>query len=384
MVSLRLRRILIANLSAALLTAALGWGDLFLARRTHQETGLRLGRQVAAQAESLIYQAKELRDKDPIGWAVGRLSQGMEPRIIQLTRYKQIQGNHLDHSETFSLQSDHQTFEYTKTILTDLGLGVRILVNLGYTGFLGTVSPLASDLTLLLVYGISLLIAHLGLGAYFGFTTDGRLDSVLWNWIRKSKPHVVRLAGHLRELVRQAQRLAISSGRSRDAITQLKSGLAAGILYIDENQEIFEEAEEAAARAEGLSLSLAIEADRMRPEDSRISDLVTDLHACIAEMRECMRRAQSLVEGTQKNLEPCTNQVDEAFRAFDEVRDASLSLDIHITSTTTAIREHVQDLKTLEFEAMQVDPESQEAHQEDKSSVPLPEPLPPLEERKSA
>jgi hypothetical protein len=361
-------------------------------------SGLSLARQVASQAEGMTLRAREIGEKDPVAWAVNYLAQGVEPRVVRISRAR-LHDSSAENTENYSLDRDTGSFEYTRFFTTENGTGVRILLSLGYVGFLGTKSPLANDSMAFIFFLITFGILFLRTGRYFGFNDTYPLRVLVSDWVRGSKAQLTRLGVHIREMVRQSQRLAASSGRSRQLVGELRGKIHEGINELHGSRQFYQEGESIAARAEGLALNAAIEANRLGGDARRIADMATELHRCIQQLRTVNRKGQALVQRVEKQIEPWATDSDLAFHAFDDVKEATETLSRHIRSTTETlvgqaklIRDLHQELGTGEDMSSPASaPESLPAPRDEDEPVEptitasnvqrLPDPLPPIEER---
>jgi hypothetical protein len=334
MSSKRLQHIAACTLASLVLTTTAVLLDLQRAGVHQTIDALKLARQVASQAEGMVLKARESGEKDPVGWVVSYLAQGVEPRLMRVSR---VRAEDAQNIESYAMDRDGGTFEYTRILMPENGTGVHIQISQSYVGFLGAQSTLASDFLAFAFFAICLGLSFLGTGRYFGFDDTGRLRRLVAQWVASAKAQLTRHGSHIREMVRESQRLAVSSARARDHVTELRAQIHASINGLHDSRSFYQEGESIAARAESLALNMAIEANRLGGDARRIADMATELHRSIQALHAVNRKGQALVQSVERQVEPWAMDADLAFHAFDEVRDATQLLGTHIRSTTESL-----------------------------------------------
>lgn len=334
--------------SLALTVSAVSWDVARITGRKQAE-GLKWGRQIASQAEGLALQARLERRPDPIGWAASHLTQGTEPRLIQVTR---LTGLELDPQapESFELDSATGAFEYIKMLAPEEGGGIRVLLSLGYAGFLGAASPFAGDLLALLFFVIALGGCLLATGRLFGFDDARRLRDFVLGWVGGAKAQLTQLGVHIREMVRQSQRLAVTSGRSRALVGELRGKIHLGLTELNGSRKALEEADALAARAEALARDAVTEARRAGGGDPRrLAALTDEIRDCAQLMRLAAQSGQAAVASLERSVEPWATDADVAYHAFDEVKDATDNLSRHIRGTTETLIGQAKLIQSLNY-----------------------------------
>jgi hypothetical protein len=310
-------------------------------------------------------------------------------------------------TESYSLDRAAGLFDYTRIFTPEEGAGVHIQLTLGYTGFLGSRSVLASDFLTLVVLGLLFSIAFLVTGRFFGFDDTQRIRARVSLWVGGAKAQLTQHGVHIREMVRQSQRLAACTGRSRELVRELRSKIHGGLTELHESREFYKEGETIAARAETLALNMAIEANRLGGDARRIADMATELHRRIQALHSVNRKGQSLIQRLERRIEPWSTDADLTFHAFDDVKDATDLLSRHIRSTTESLMGQAKLIQGLNQELGAHEPVAapkaivavEEASRPTVVAAPtpaavqsvpaaaqtshppqLPEPLPPLEE----
>ena len=395
----RLHLAFCAAVSLAVTAVAVTWDISQISARQLQE-GLQWARQVASQTEGLTLQAREEGRRDPVGWAAGHLAQGIEPRRMIAMRVVNVD---LDAQapESFELDRLGGTFDYNKLILPEEGTGIRVHLSLGYVGFLGAASPFANDLLALLFFCGCYVIAFFSTGRLFGFDDTGRIRKYVLSWVGGAKAQLTQLGVHIREMVRQSQRLAVSSGRARQQVSDLRAGIHAGLAQAHDSHKIFDDAEAAAALAEALMRRALAEAQSAGRDPKRMAELMAEIQRCVGILRDTSRKGQLLVHTIEKSIEPWATDADLAFHAFDEVKEATDSLSHHIRSTTETLIGQAKLIQSLNYGIRENPGESQtpgvtaavDSDQNGLRSIALvapetagapgtklPEPLPPIQE----
>jgi hypothetical protein len=333
------KRLMQLGLCAVLATAVTAvTAALDLQRSGVQQTqaGLAWARQVASQAEGMSLRARENGERDPIDWAVNYLSQGVEPRLVRISPAHVLDSS-AQNTESYQLSRERGIFDYTRIFSPEDGTGVHIQLTMGYLGFFGARSALANDFLVALFFGLCFAIAFLRTGRYFGFDDARYLRLLVSQWVSGAKAQLTRHGAHIREMVRQSQRLAAGAGRSRGLVEGLRSRIHEGLTELHGSREFYREGENIAARAEQLALNIAIEANRLGGDARRIADMASELHRRIQALHGVNRKGQALVQSLERRIEPWTTDADLAYHAFDEVRDATQLLGQHIRSTTESL-----------------------------------------------
>lgn len=300
--------------------------------------GLQWARQVATQAEGMVLKAREQGERDPIAWAVNYLAQGVEPRVVLVSRVRAqaAEGESLE-TESYSLDRAIGHFDYTRIFNQEDGAGIRIQLSLGYVGFLGARSELASDFLTVSLLSLLFAIAFFRTGRYFGFDDTRHVRALVGQWVSGAKAQLTRHGSHVREMVRQSQRLAVSSGRSRTLVGDLREKIHAGLTELHDSRDFYKEGERIATRAETLALNMAIEANRLGGDARRIAVMATELHRSLQALHAVNRKGQALVQSLEIKVEPWATDADLAFHAFDDVKHATELLGQHIRSTTESL-----------------------------------------------
>ena len=382
MTAKRALHIAVCSIAAGVLLA---FGFLLDSHRTRfQQTlaGLQWARQVTSQAESLYLQAREAGQKDPMNWVVSQLAQGVEPRVIQVVR---VQSENADPSktETYALNSGAGSFTYNKVIVPEQSAGIEVSLNLGYLGFLGAKSKLAQDFLAMASFALLFGVLFFSTGKLFGFDDTQKIRELVQHWVGNAKGQLTQLSIHIREMVRQSQRLAVASGTSRALVGELRTKIHSGLNDLHDGKKFFQAAEAAAAKAEGLALRATLDANRMGASGVAIGEMVGEIHKSIGAMRTALRQSQALVHKLEKQVEPWSTDADVAYHAFDDVQDATQILSHHIRQTTETLLGQAKLIQRLN-QTLAEDIEDGNEPEQVRPQAPalaldsLPEPLPQI------
>ncbi len=316
----------------------------------HQSrTGLAWARQIATQAWGMTLKAKEAGTLDPLNWAVSYLAQGEEPRLIKITKMP-LDDDALQVPESFLLDNVNGLFEYTKVFAPEESAGIRIQLNIGYTGYLGTKSGFANDLLVSLTLFIYFVASVLATGRYFGFGGSARLRNEVSECVGRAKTQLAHLGGNIREMVRQAQRLAQHAMRTQKFVGDLRENIHTGLTRIHDSGKLFDGADQISSRAESVALSAMIEANRIGGEASRIAAMAEELHRAILKLRDINHQGKTLILDIEKQIEPWSTDADVAFHSYDEVRETAQVLSAQITKTTASLVGQAKLIQALHVE----------------------------------
>ncbi|MGK5081994.1 hypothetical protein WDW37_01720 [Bdellovibrionota bacterium FG-1] len=375
MISKQRLKIIICGIASAVLVSLAVAVDSYRLNTAQTAAGLMWARQVMSQLEGLELQYREAGKTDAIATAIQTLAQGVEPRVIRIIRVE-VQNDSDPNQENFSFHRKTGNFDYFKLLVPEKGVGVRLTLSLGYTGFLGTRSRLVSDLlvftSFFLIFGCALLASRRSSANEKREHVDTVLSGAA-GWAKAAKAQLVQLSVQIREMVRHSQRLATSSRKSQTLVGDLRGKIHAGLNTLHQERRTLLDAESAAARAEGLALRMALEANRVGDDAKPLLEIMNELHGCLNSMRSAARQNHGLLLKMEKQIEPWSTDADLAFHTFDEVAQATQALQTHIRGTTELLIGQARLHRELEPETpLVVDPGAEK--------YPLPEPLPSLQD----
>jgi len=241
-----------------LMTAVAVKFDCGRAEEYREQEALRWARQIAAQAEGMVFSGKAKGERDPIAWAVGFLSQGVEPRVAQITKYRPSSSKNT--SEGMSFNDHDRVYEYTRSLSPETGAGIKIRIVAGYAGFLGTQGQFSSDMAIFAFFALIFAISSLAVirvrpvrivsvrapSAEPRVTPtpdpappaapDATFVAAIGEWTAGSKTALTELGVSVRDLLKQAAAMSAASAKARDAVTVLRDRMHAELKTAREAQ----------------------------------------------------------------------------------------------------------------------------------------------------
>ncbi|MEN9724147.1 MAG: hypothetical protein RJB38_2133 [Pseudomonadota bacterium] len=322
---------------AVMLTGSLRWADEALARRYQQHYGAIIARQIASQAEGLSLGAAQRNLRDPVGWTLFQLSQGIEPRYVQLSR---TNGETTEGLEP----SDPATVSYRKP-LTIPGQsehsGVRIHVKLPEAGFLGGTTPLSRDLRTL---AVAVTLATLfGLALQLRSTQHSRAllgsrQSRLGDLIPQLREVLLAVGRQLRDLFRQFEMLGSASHEALENVRRARSGFHEAI---QKSRSLKKQIDHLA----GLTMQAEVSALNVMLGKSSVPAHV--LHQQITELRAFTTKAQESVRQLEIGLEPLTTDMDLSFQALKEAQNTLKAVPDEIQKTSEKMTDQAKVFQSI-------------------------------------
>jgi hypothetical protein len=340
----RRAKILRCVMGAALLTAAAYFADARSSANSTQDSALRWARQIASQAEGMVFAARQKGEDDPVAWAVGYLTQGTEPRVMRITRWQGPVGESL---EDFTLDAAAGLFVFNKVFSPEDGAGVRIQIQTEPTGFLGTHGTWLGDLYIAVFFALSLG----SLLALFGAPQVVEFEDVrpqIRAWLKDAKGVLIQLGVHIREMVREAQNLAVAAQASRGSLEQLRERIHGGIREVRDARTSLNEAEHATLIAEVLALNLMIAAEKSGDDSTRgLGETAEELHRSIQKVRKLHFKSDAFMGKVELGLEPMATDADLAYHAYDGVFGSAEKMQAHIKKTTETLLGQAKMIQNL-------------------------------------
>ncbi len=341
--------IFISALVATGLTAGLYAFSLRHQRAAQEEFALRWARQVASQAEGMFLSARQRGEKDALGWAIGFLSQGIEPRIMRISKFK---------TDSFLLPEEHridernQMIEFGKVIDSQEGSGIRVQLELQSVGFLGFKNRLLGDLS---AVGVFLAIFYLvfpvlrakkadariegiGAGAEPRFaSTSPEIRSNTRDRLKEMKDALKTLGLSIRDLVREAQNLAVSASKSRKATGALRDRVHQGINGTRDASRSARATALGAIHAEVLTLNIMAELSRSSVDVEKVQELGKQLHQLVKKLTRDNQLSVDALARLERNLEPIATDADLAYHSYSEVFSSTERMDEFIRCCTSGL-----------------------------------------------
>lgn len=346
LMSLRGPKWILSSIAAALLlTTALFYLSVDGARGHEQEQALMWARQVASQAQGIVFAARQQGSEDPIEEAVSFLSQGSEPRPMQIVRWLTDVGAAL---EVIRFDFDKNTLTYERVLSPEKGEGVRIQIPFSYHGFLGASRPFTSDILVVLTF---LLIGSgfcFGIPALFDRRSKEeeispeelerrRKISAIRDWIGEAKDLLTQLGLHIREVIRQANILAQASVNSRNAVRDLRGRIHEEIDHLRAEQSRIAKDELSLKDLETGILNMILEYRKAQDVPYELLQKLEDVYRNLRTYRGSTEAKSDVLKRLEKRLEPWAADADIAFHSFDGVFEATSAMEGHIRMTTENI-----------------------------------------------
>lgn len=336
-----------AQIIVAVVAVAVTWTTYRLDRVRglwgQSEEALRLSRQISMQVESLaLYARQNSIEKDPLQWAARYFSQGTQARVVQVSKVLKI------YTEDHFIDPDTQRFEFIKVSYPEKGEGLRVVIQLGYRGFLAAQSRVTGDFLLILFFSLNCWffwnlwgqrnassrgVAMAAQEKYLNF------KSQVMSWAQEAHGVLTQLGVNFRELVRSAHQLAQATQKSREAITQIRMRIHERLTEIHTSQKELKEAGKIVAQAESLLMRIRTQATAS-PDLEQVSQMINQIRK-IHEQTE--RNARQL----EITLEPLVTDADIAFHAYANVHSVTEEMSRSITQTKQAMLGQARLMKDL-------------------------------------
>jgi hypothetical protein len=284
--------------------------------------------------ETLTLIAREKGERDPIEWASRTLSQGPEPKLAAISS---LQTDPSRFTENNFYETD-SGFEYTKLFYPEKGEGIRIVVPRGFNGFLGASSQLGSDL------GVSLVFLGIYFLTFFATRKDSEAPLIraqILKWLKDFRSDFTDLGIHLREIIRAAQKMAVSASQSKIQVVSLGEKLHIQLNDIHLGVKSANESEKSAKEVEQILIGVLgqIPAE-IRAEVDRAILISRRAHVTA-------NSARVLFQEVEKRIEPIVTDADQALNPFDSFFVTTQELNGEITDTTAAIKKLSDELTHL-------------------------------------
>jgi hypothetical protein len=341
--------------AAAGLTYGICLLDLQRAGVQRATDALAFARQVSAQVEGFALDAREHGEKDSVGWAARLMNQGVEPRVVQVSKTV----GELQSGEAFRPDFAQGILEYGKALNPEEGIGLRVLVRMPRVGFLGTRSVFTGDLaaaaTLVALFTILFFASDraLGLGG------SGSVRRLAGRWSARARSALTRLGANVREMVRQANLLTGAASRSRMAVEALRGRIHGNLTKMHDARKSLRDCAGLIEKGERDALSAVLEANRLGEAGKPLVGALEELHALLRALSAARIESEGTVLELEKSLEPWATDADVAYHSYDPVFDAAREMGVHIRRTTESVIE--QNRLLLELDTGVLAPSSENA-----------------------
>lgn len=363
----RLVRITLITLVAGVITALVYLGDVRARHTAIERAASKWAKQIGTQAEGMVFEARKRRERDPVGWAVDLLAQGVEPRVMKVSRFRNEAMTETEYSELDPVQG---VYNYYRIFFPEQGLGVHLEIQTPKPEFLGSQTQAANDFALVIFF----LLCFLSTSSLYFIVRDWRggqaeptpypasfetadetaeklqqseqkyldLRTRVSEWVTQTRNTLTLTGATIRDLVKEAETLVKASARAYAQVGQLRDRVHEGISDTRGARAALQELESAMDVAEVLVLNLMLAAEK----DANGSQLSSEeLHRQLRQMRKLSAAAKRGLGIAEKKLEPVATDADIAFHALEETFAASSRMDGHISRTTQSLISQVRQVQ---------------------------------------
>jgi len=368
-----IRFLAVTTLAFASTLGAYRWDEI-ASRSRFEDSSLTWGRQIVAQAEGLALAHPEGGAGAGLRWAAEELNLGKEPRAYRVGLFEkdgtpsrspahspslspsndQLSGTQANSQEHYGVDPVNGGFDYFKVLDPIAGTGLKVSILRSYAGFLGATRKVSNDLLTLAAGALFLSLFFCisqALIQYFNLTPaaqeQGALRSTILNWVKDARGLLTQLGLHVREMLKEAQKLAVAAASSRDALGQLRDRIHMGLTDLHQGRQALKEADAPATQAEVIALNLVIEAAKLGDHGKHFSRMAEDLHRLVQKVRKITQRNEKVVAGLEVEMEPLATDADLAFHSYDDVFSATQGMDAHIRKTTETLVDQAKLIKSV-------------------------------------
>jgi hypothetical protein len=346
---------------AVALTTVVAQIDAAFRQESRGTVAERLARQVAEQTEALRLTGREAAMQDPLAWAVRQLSQGVEPRVVLIAKSK---GAPLE--LTLTPQEDRASgrYEFSKSFEPASSEGVRIQLDLGYAGFLGSPGKLRQDLSYLLFTLIGFVII-LGMMSLKGGTHRlSDLKKSISEWGAEAKDKLLLLGGQLKEVLKFSDQLILETKKSRSSVASLRESLHQNLNAIHESAAEAKGALEIHLRIQKTLARLAAEIREQNGDSSPLLAPILEMQLLQKDLLAVNHKTALSLRSLDRTLEPWTLDVDQAYHSFEQAFSASENVKAHARKTSESLVGQAKLINLLNYKlAHEPDPKDQKDSQ---------------------
>ncbi len=303
-----------ALLAAALATGAIRLADSSMSERNNRDYGTLIARQLASAAEGLVLAAQQKNIPNPAHWAITYLAQGVEPRLIQISK-EQAGSEQLDTSRP-------GVVDYRKPLSLPGGdpeSGIRILVTLPSAGFLGTTTPLKRDMATLAV--VAVLTSLFGVLLSLRATRHAR-DSIeerqqrLGAILPELRDVLLGIGRQLKDLFSRFEELGSSSSEAQSNVARARATHHQGLRSVRKVIQAIDELNGHSLHVEASTLNVLVHSGRQDTASTVMSARLA--HQQLVEMRQRQQKLQELLHELELRLEPLATDLDLSYHALQQ------------------------------------------------------------------
>ncbi len=340
-------RLLAACVVAFLVTGAVRIVDHFRANIAVSDSTLPWARQISSQVEGLSLVAKEKNESDPIAWAAEKFNQGAEPRIVKVTKWKGPPGKA---KEIYELDEFDRYFKYSRVLLPEEGLGVQIIVDTGYTGFLGSKTRFSNDVAFTLFFFMMMAVFAVLFKKPPVRKEDPQFKQKVRVWIQGAKTLLTEFGANIRDFLRAVHHLANSVSKSRETLGTLRERIVSETHELQDARHSLQEAGEMGSQAEALALNLVIAANRMGEGGKELTGMIEELHGVIQKLRQLNQKNETTIQNIEAQVQPWATDMDIAFQFYEDVFNTLQEMNGGIEKTSASLGNQVKHIQSFTSE----------------------------------
>lgn len=355
---LRSTRIGISLLVAAVATASAYMVDRSRSQSVESDSALRWARQIATQVDAMSLRAIEKGERDPLGWAIGHLTLGTEPRMIRITRLNADAIREMPTEEQFDLDRTAGLFDYSRVLNPARAYAVRIWLDTGYSGYLGTRYRLTNDLALGCTFAVLGCLCMIGTawrrpevaGSAPEASSpdsvptprprlDSRYEELLLStsgWHRQIQEKITRFAHVVKNLVSSATQLTKSAKVAQTRAHALQIELQRGLEDIQTGRSALKTAARLSAQSDALFKKAAT------PENLKM------IETALNRIKELCANGETAVQGMEATMAPWQEAARGVADACESTVESARELSPAISQTRDSFKEFSGEFKTLE------------------------------------
>lgn len=335
-----------AALAGLLLTVGLRATDSWLAERGSRQYGTLIARQLASAAEGLVLAAQQKNIPEPAAWAITYLAQGVEPRLIQIS--KERGGSEELNTSRAGVVDYRKPFTLTGK---DAGAGIRIIVTLPPSGFLGTTSDLKRDAATLAVFG--LLTGIFGLFLSLRATRFARMSVEerqrrLGQLVPELREVLLGIGRQLRDIFGRFEELGSSANEAQENVHRARQSFHQSIHSVRKVIRSIDDLAGHCIHAEAATLNVMAQSGRQDAASAILSARLA--HQQMVEIRKKQEALQKLLHELERRLEPVSTDLDLSFHALKGSQQTLSEVPAEIQRTGERMTAQARIFQTLNQE----------------------------------
>jgi len=306
--------------------------DALRERQNSRHYGSLVARQIASAAEGLVLAAQQKNISEPAQWAITYLAQGVEPRMIQISK---LGGSPLESLET---SQDGQVDYQKPFILTgkDAGTGIRVSVRVPASGFLGTTSRLGADFATLLLAGTLTLL----MGFFFSIRSQAHALRVLTDEklgllelqseqalrrdrvasiLPEMREVMLATGRQLRDIFSRFEEVGRSTTHAQSNVQRARQSHHHAIQQVRKVMRAIDDLSGHCLHAEASTLNVMVQSSRQDARSSMLSARLAQQQ--MSEIRRKQDQIQAILHELERRLEPTAMDLDLSFHSLEETQE---------------------------------------------------------------